>query len=87
MIYSQAVSIVDCLSQAVSIVEGKKSVDVGVSLCYCNSDLCNQVNLLQIFISITLVFNHTQFLMVITDVDGGPHFYCDHRTQAILRSW
>ena len=29
--------------QAVSIVEGKKSVDVGVSLCYCNSDLCNQV--------------------------------------------
>ena len=30
-------------SQAVSIVEGKKSVDVGVSLCYCNSDLCNQV--------------------------------------------
>jgi len=28
--------------QAVSIVEGKKSVDVGVSLCYCNSDLCNQ---------------------------------------------
>ena len=30
-------------SQAVSIVEGKKSVDVGVSLCYCNPDLCNQV--------------------------------------------
>eukprot|EP00090_Calanus_glacialis_P033111 TRINITY_DN54930_c0_g1_i1.p1 TRINITY_DN54930_c0_g1~~TRINITY_DN54930_c0_g1_i1.p1 ORF type:complete len:250 (-),score=63.23 TRINITY_DN54930_c0_g1_i1:78-827(-) len=27
--------------QAVSIVEGKKSVDVGVSLCYCNKDLCN----------------------------------------------
>ena len=24
-------------------MEGKKSVDVGVSLCYCNSDLCNQV--------------------------------------------
>jgi len=27
--------------QAVSIVEGKKSVDVGVSLCYCNKDICN----------------------------------------------
>merc|ERR1719233_1665849 len=27
--------------QAVSIVEGKKSVDVGVKLCYCNQDLCN----------------------------------------------
>ena len=24
-----------------SIVEGKKSVDVGVELCYCNEDLCN----------------------------------------------
>ena len=24
-----------------SIVEGKKSVDVGVKLCYCNQDLCN----------------------------------------------
>ena len=29
------------LLQAVSIVEGKKSVDVGVKLCYCNQDLCN----------------------------------------------
>ena len=28
--------------QAVTIVEGKKSVDVGVTLCYCNKDLCNE---------------------------------------------
>merc|ERR1712156_52070 len=28
--------------QAVTIVEGKKSVDVGVTLCYCNEDLCNE---------------------------------------------
>ena len=28
--------------QAVTIVEGKKSVDVGVTLCYCNTDLCNE---------------------------------------------
>jgi len=27
--------------QAVTIVEGKKSVDVEVELCYCNEDLCN----------------------------------------------
>ena len=24
-----------------TIVEGKKSVDVEVELCYCNEDLCN----------------------------------------------
>ena len=30
------------LLQAVTIVEGKKSVDVGVTLCYCNEDLCNE---------------------------------------------
>ena len=28
--------------QAVTIVEGKKSVDVGVTLCNCNEDLCNE---------------------------------------------
>ena len=28
--------------QGVTIVEGKKSVDVGVTLCYCNKDLCNE---------------------------------------------
>jgi len=27
--------------QAVTIVEGKKSVDVKVELCYCNEELCN----------------------------------------------
>jgi len=27
--------------QAVTIVEGKKSVDVEVELCYCNEELCN----------------------------------------------
>ena len=35
------VRLMDAL-QAVTIVEGKKSVDVGVTLCYCNEDLCNE---------------------------------------------
>ena len=31
----------DKILKAVTIVEGKKSVDVEVELCYCNEELCN----------------------------------------------
>ena len=36
---SQLSSLLSC--KAVTIVEGKKSVDVKVELCYCNEELCN----------------------------------------------
>ena len=44
-----------------SIVEGKKSVDVGVSLCYCNSDLCNQVIIMAMTVVIMIT---TKYLIL-----------------------